>query len=90
MSWLDETSEHAKVMRCHREHREHWVVIQRNCNFSAFSGYHETPSDYSAVQCQMTGCFRIWRTKAAYVETLRDGSYLRWSNARLLAIVGAW
>jgi hypothetical protein len=60
--------------RCAREHREHWVVLQRKCNFSAFAGYHFTPSDYSAVQCQAPGCNRVWRTKAAYVDKLPDKS----------------
>lgn len=48
-----------------------WVVIQRNCNYSAFSGYHFTPSDYSCVQCH--ACGTAWRTKAGYVTDLVDG-----------------
>lgn len=48
-----------------------WVVLQRNCNFSAFSGYSYTPSAYSAVQCHACGV--VWRTKAAYVPKLMDG-----------------
>ena len=49
-----------------------WVVLQRNCNYSAFSGYHYTPSDYSCVQCH--ACGSAWRTKADYVLSLKDGS----------------
>jgi hypothetical protein len=55
---------------CEREHRGQWRVIQRHGNASAFNGYHWTPSDYSSVRC--THCWRVWRTKAAYVEELPD------------------
>lgn len=47
-----------------------WVVLQRLCNHSAFNGYHYTPSDYSTVEC--LSCGRVGRTKAAYVDRLRD------------------
>ena len=46
------------------------VVRQRNCNHSAFSGYHWTPSDYSTVVCLK--CHYPWRSKARYVDYLRD------------------
>lgn len=59
-----------QVVPCMRGHRDAWVVVHRNCNFSAFSGYHYTPSDYSLVACGT--CGRRWRTKAAYVRTLPD------------------
>ena len=49
-----------------------WVVIQRLCNFSAFNGYHWTPSDWSAIWCPR--CQSMWRTKAKYVSLLPDGS----------------
>lgn len=65
-------SEHEQSQKCQHEHRGHWVVLQRKCNYSAFSGYHFTESDYSAVQCQAPGCGRVWRTKAAYVDKLPD------------------
>lgn len=64
--------QHAEVMACGREHRASWRVIQRHGNASAFSGYHWTPSDYSAVRCG--DCGRVWRTKAAYVEDLPNES----------------
>ncbi len=51
-----------------------WVVFQRYCNHSAFSGYHRTPSDYSSVGCNTCGTWG--RTKAAYVAQLRDGEYI--------------
>ena len=54
------------------DHRPHWVVLQRNCNQSAFSGYRKTPSDYSEVCCMVDGCHSVWRTKAAYVNQLPD------------------
>ncbi len=51
-------------------HKPRWVVVQRRCNYSAFSGYHYTPSTYSLVRCLECGTF--WRTKAAFVRTLPD------------------
>ena len=62
--------EREETVACMREHRGSWVVYQRECNFSAFSGYQQTPSDYSGIRC--TACGRRWRTKAAYVATLPD------------------
>ena len=50
-----------------------WVVIDRYCNYSCFSGGHRTPSDYSALQCHT--CGSCWRTKAAYVGWIPDGRY---------------
>lgn len=47
------------------------IVLKRRCNYSAFNGYHRTPSDYSTVKC--TACNFSWRTKASYVESLKDG-----------------
>ena len=47
-----------------------WVVLMRHCNYSAFNGYRRTPSDYSAITC--LSCGRLWRTKARYVERLRN------------------
>lgn len=49
-----------------------WVVVQRNCNFSAFSGYRGTPSQYSGIRCLECGIF--WRTKAKYVGRLRNAT----------------
>jgi hypothetical protein len=46
------------------------VVVDRNCNYSAFSGYRRTPSDYSLVLC--LDCRWPWRTRAKYVDRLRD------------------
>ena len=45
-----------------------WEVWQYRCNYSAFSGSRYTPSDYSLVYCRE--CRALWRTKAAYVNTL--------------------
>jgi hypothetical protein len=47
-----------------------WVVLQRNCHHSAFSGYHKTFSDYSTVMCK--ACGTTGRTKAHYVYSLKD------------------
>lgn len=51
------------------EHRR-WIVVDRCCNYSAFSGYHRTPSRYSLIQCLACGVY--WRTKAKYVQLLPD------------------
>ena len=48
-----------------------WVVITRNCNYSAFNGYRRTFSEYSLVYCPE--CQALGRTKAAYVDQLKDG-----------------
>lgn len=45
-----------------------WEVLDYKCHHSAFSGYHETTSDYSTVSCQICGA--CGRTKAAYVDEL--------------------
>ncbi len=47
-----------------------WVVLQRHCNHSAFSGYRRTLSMYSQVLCN--SCRAHWRTKALYVIHLQD------------------
>ena len=56
--------------RCEKPDRRNWRVTQRNCNHSAFSGYHFTPSDYSAISCLL--CHSSWRTKAGYVDSIPD------------------
>ena len=53
-----------------RDHRPHWVVTARRCNYSAFNGYRCTYSDYSEVRCPIDQL--RWRTRAAYVDTLPD------------------
>lgn len=68
---------------CQKHGREWWFVVARKVNYSAFNGYHATPSDYSEVRCghpapeghrtrgvQYAGA--RWRTKAAYVDDLPD------------------
>ena len=44
-------------------------VMTWHGNYSAFNGYHFTPSDYSEIRCRECGV--PWRTKAAYVEEIR-------------------
>jgi hypothetical protein len=51
---------------------EVWEVTQRNCNHSAFNGNRRTSSYYSAVRCKQCGA--CWRTKAAYVDVLKDAA----------------
>jgi len=74
MTWVTEAFrlERESNRDCSRGHQEHWVVVQRNGNASAFSGYHWTPSDYSGIRCLK--CNRYWRTKANYVRHLPDAS----------------
>lgn len=48
------------------------VVTARRCNYSAFNGYHRTPSEYSEVWCVDTRM--VWRTKSAYVDQLPNVS----------------
>jgi hypothetical protein len=64
--------------------RDFFFVIQRYCNFSAFSGYRQTPSDYSAIVCAKCGA--VWRTKAGYVASLPDApaDYSRRGRAALV------
>lgn len=52
--------------------REHWEVIHRRCNHSAFNGHRRTNSLYSSVHCKK--CGHVWRTKAHYVMGLPDRS----------------
>ncbi|MFJ4703160.1 hypothetical protein ACIP5N_33920 [Streptomyces sp. NPDC088768] len=51
-------------------HRSTWTVDVRRANHSAFNGYRRTSSPYSQVRCHICGA--VWRTKAAYVDTLPD------------------
>ena len=68
----------SKPFNCHCPERKKpiqqraWVVTQRRCHHSAFSGYHRTPSDYSTVHCLVCGA--CGRTRASYVECLRDAT----------------
>lgn len=49
-----------------------WVVMQYKCNYSAFNGYQYTPSEYSEIQCRV--CGSKWRTKANFVEQIKDNA----------------
>lgn len=46
-----------------------WRIMQYRCNHSAFNGYHETYSEWSAIVCNT--CYAYWRTKADYVDHVR-------------------
>lgn len=87
--WISETEDllarqHREVLRCGREHREHWFVTVRKANYSAFGGYRYTRSDYSDLQCRAPECGRRWRTNAKYVSRIPDGSFMSWSELRRL------
>lgn len=56
--------------RCPRCRSYDVRVVDRYCNYSAFNGYHRTPSDYSRVECQ--DCGTHWRTRAAWVAWTPD------------------
>lgn len=62
--------------KCTKPIKARGVVIDRQCNYSAFSGYHYTPSAYSRVAC--VECGTHWRTKAAYVRELPDADREHW------------
>ncbi len=57
-----------------------WTVVQRYCNHSTFNGRHYTPSEYSSVICH--ACNTSWRTKAAYVASLKDVDFDRWLKGK--------
>jgi hypothetical protein len=59
-------------MRCTCGNRDNWRVVTYRGNYSAFSGYRFTPSDYSEVKCdeRLGGCGARWRTKAKYVDEI--------------------
>lgn len=47
-----------------------WRVARRHWACSAFEGYRRRYSEYSYVQC--LACSAFWKTKAKYVESLKD------------------
>lgn len=51
------------------EKGKYWFILDYKCNYSAFNGYHYTPSDYSAMACAK--CGSLWRTKANYVKNYK-------------------
>ena len=55
-----------------------WVVIDRECNYSAFNGYRYTPSAYSKVYCPV--CESMGQTKASYVRHLKDAGKEWWKK----------
>lgn len=72
-----------RVNLCWRDHREDWRVVDRHCNYSAFNGYHRTPSDYSKLLCLF--CWRVWRTKGQYADVLpelSEAEYDEWRSSR--------
>jgi hypothetical protein len=58
-----------RPLRCPRCKGARLEVYQRLCNYSAFSGYHYTPSRRSGLRC--LDCGRVWRT-LANVATIPD------------------
>lgn len=47
-----------------------WIVIQYKSNRSAFNGYRRVNSEYSCINCLK--CNFTWRTKAKYVDVLKN------------------
>ncbi|QOP66223.1 hypothetical protein SEA_DANIELLEIGNACE_83 [Arthrobacter phage DanielleIgnace] len=59
-----------------KTHRPYWFVSERRVNFSAFNGYHRTPSDWSRIFCPLCPAQKCtWRTKAKYVDEIPDYEY---------------
>lgn len=56
-------------LACTAKNHRH-VVVDRNCNYSAFNGYRRTWSRYSLIRCMDTGAF--WRSAGKYVDDLPD------------------
>lgn len=52
--------------------KDRWRIVDYRCNYSAFNGYHKTPSDYSRIRC--LDCGHHWRTNASYVDELKMDS----------------
>jgi len=69
-----------------RDKKHQWVVTARECNYSAFNGYHWTPSAYSEVWC--LDCRRHWRTRARYVIGLEDMSIVAAHDEREARMAG--
>ncbi len=67
-----------KCHRCDNRSYRTIVVTARHCNYSAFNGYQFTPSRWSEVMCEKCGHF--WRTKARYVDSLKDADPTRLAN----------
>ena len=79
MSFSDGTTPHCTCTTPTGERRARWRVFRHRYNTSTFNGGRYTPSDYSDVLCLK--CGRIWRTKAAYVETLAHATDAEKRNA---------
>lgn len=58
---------------CQPPDRSNWRIATYKGNYSAFSGYRFTPSDYSEIICLT--CRRSWRTKAKYVSSLKSATH---------------
>ena len=60
--------------KCKPIDRRDWIVLVRHGNYSYFERpqgcFH--PSDYSELYCKK--CGSVWRTKAAYVSEIENGS----------------
>jgi hypothetical protein len=65
-----------EIYACHCDERKksvqerNWGVVDRHCNYSAFNGYKWAYSIYSQIVC--LSCNATWRTRARYVNVLRD------------------
>jgi hypothetical protein len=55
---------------CKVKDHKNWVVLKRHYRQSAFDGYRVVYSDFSTVLC--LACGSCWRTKAGYVDSLKD------------------
>lgn len=82
----------ARCPRCKYTGTEKLVVETRMCNYSKFNGSRYTPSSYSGIRC--LNCRYPWRTRAAWVDDLRDateaelvGDYLAAGERRVDGVI---
>ncbi len=66
----------------HKKDRSVIRIVTYHANYSAFSGYRKTASDYSELECKV--CGHLWRSKADYVEEIagRDRASIQASKER--------
>lgn len=64
------TSCRCKPKKTTEQRLKRWRIVTYQGNHSAFNGYRFASSEYSSITC--LDCSACWRTKAKYVEDLKD------------------
>jgi hypothetical protein len=67
---------------CPRHGLDEVRVVMRRGSLSAFNGYRWQRSRYSTVECFVAGCRWIARTKAGYVDSLKDATDVDMGSGR--------